>query len=258
MDWVVNPEIWIGFFTLVALEIVLGIDNIIFISILAGKLPPEKRDRARKVGLGLALVSRLALLLALSWVIRLTTPLFELFGQGISGRDLILILGGLFLLGKSTFEIGDSLEGTPGHSSAKAGATFSAVIVQIMLLDVVFSLDSVITAVGMVDELGVMIAAVIVAVVVMLFAAGPISGFVEKYPSIKMLALAFLVLIGVVLIAEGLEQHISKGYIYFAMAFSLGVELLNIRARRKAGRQEPVALRERYEESPQPGDVAKS
>ncbi|WP_405142565.1 TerC family protein [Sphaerisporangium sp. NBC_01403] len=258
MDWVVNPEIWIGFFTLVALEIVLGIDNIIFISILAGKLPPEKRDRARKVGLGLALVSRLALLLALSWVVRLTTPLFELFGQGISGRDLILILGGLFLLGKSTFEIGDSLEGTPGHSSAKAGATFGAVIVQIMLLDVVFSLDSVITAVGMVDELGVMIAAVIVAVVVMLFAAGPISGFVEKYPSIKMLALAFLVLIGVVLIAEGFEQHISKGYIYFAMAFSLGVELLNIRARRKAGRQEPVALRERYEESPQPGDVAKS
>lgn len=203
-------------------------------------------------------MSRLALLLALSWVVRLTTPLFELFGQGISGRDLILILGGLFLLGKSTFEIGDSLEGTPGHSSAKAGATFGAVIVQIMLLDVVFSLDSVITAVGMVDELGVMIAAVIVAVVVMLFAAGPISGFVEKYPSIKMLALAFLVLIGVVLIAEGFEQHISKGYIYFAMAFSLGVELLNIRARRKAGRQEPVALRERYEESPQPGDVAKS
>ncbi|MEV7966694.1 TerC family protein [Sphaerisporangium sp. NPDC088356] len=257
MDWVVNPEIWIGFFTLVALEIVLGIDNIIFISILAGKLPPEKRDRARKVGLGLALVSRLALLLALSWVVRLTTPLFEIFGQGISGRDLILILGGLFLLGKSTFEIGDSLEGTQGHSSAKAGATFGAVIVQIMLLDVVFSLDSVITAVGMVDELGVMIAAVIVAVIVMLFAAGPISGFVEKYPSIKMLALAFLVLIGVVLIAEGLEQHISKGYIYFAMAFSLGVELLNIRARRKAGRQQPVELRERYEESPEPGDVAK-
>ncbi|MEU8268076.1 TerC family protein [Sphaerisporangium sp. NPDC049002] len=258
MDWVVNPEIWIGFFTLVALEIVLGIDNIIFISILAGKLPPEKRDRARKVGLGLALVSRLALLLALSWVVRLTTPLFELFGQGISGRDLILILGGLFLLGKSTFEIGDSLEGASGHSSARTGATFSAVIVQIMLLDVVFSLDSVITAVGMVDELGVMIAAVIVAVIVMLFAAGPISGFVEKYPSIKMLALAFLVLIGVVLIAEGFEQHISKGYIYFAMAFSLGVELLNIRARRKAGRQRPVELRERYEESPEPGDVAKS
>ncbi|MFC4591301.1 TerC family protein [Sphaerisporangium corydalis] len=253
MDWVTNPEIWIGFFTLVALEIVLGIDNIIFISILAGKLPPEQRDRARKAGLGLALLSRLALLLALSWVVRLTEPLFDLFGHGISGRDLILILGGLFLLGKSAFEIGDSLEGSSGHSSGKVGASFAAVLVQIMLLDVVFSLDSVITAVGMVDELGVMIAAVIVAVVVMLFAAGPISEFVERYPSIKMLALAFLVLIGVVLIAEGFEQHISKGYIYFAMAFSLGVELLNIRARRKAGRQRPVELRERYEESPEPG-----
>ncbi|RCG28922.1 TerC family protein [Sphaerisporangium album] len=253
MDWVADPTIWIGFFTLVALEIVLGIDNIIFISILAGKLPPEQRDRARKVGLGLALLSRLALLLALSWVVRLTTPLFEVFGHGISGRDLILILGGLFLLGKSVFEIGDSLEGTSGHSSGRVAASFGAVIVQIMLLDVVFSLDSVITAVGMVDQLGVMVAAVIVAVIVMLFAARPISEFVERYPSIKMLALSFLVLIGVVLIAEGFEQHISKGYIYFAMAFSLVVELLNIRARKRAGRQRPVELRERYEESPEPG-----
>jgi predicted tellurium resistance membrane protein TerC len=251
MDWVADPTIWIGFFTLVALEIVLGIDNIIFISILAGKLPEAQRDRARKVGLGLALISRLALLLALSWVVRLTEPLFEVVGHGISGRDLILILGGLFLLGKSVFEIGDSLEGTSGHSSGKVAASFAAVIVQIMLLDVVFSLDSVITAVGMVDELGVMIAAVIVAVVVMLFAARPIGEFVEKYPSIKMLALSFLVLIGVVLIAEGFDQHISKGYIYFAMAFSLVVELLNIRARKRAGRQRPVELRERYEEAPE-------
>ncbi|MEU9891325.1 TerC family protein [Sphaerisporangium sp. NPDC051011] len=252
MDWVADPTIWIGFFTLVALEIVLGIDNIIFISILAGKLPPEQRDRARKVGLGLALLSRLALLLALSWVVRLTTPLFEVFEHGISGRDLILILGGLFLLGKSVFEIGDSLEGASGHSSGRVAASFGAVIVQIMLLDVVFSLDSVITAVGMVDQLGVMIAAVIVAVIVMLIAARPISEFVERYPSIKMLALSFLVLIGVVLIAEGFEQHISKGYIYFAMAFSLVVELLNIHARRRAGRQRPVELRERYEEAPEP------
>ncbi|MEV6980127.1 TerC family protein [Sphaerisporangium sp. NPDC051017] len=252
MDWVADPTIWIGFFTLVALEIVLGIDNIIFISILAGKLPPEQRDRARKVGLGLALLSRLALLLALSWVVRLTTPLFEVFGHGISGRDLILILGGLFLLGKSVFEIGDSLEGGSGHSSGRVAASFGAVIVQIMLLDVVFSLDSVITAVGMVDQLGVMIAAVIVAVIVMLIAARPISEFVERYPSIKMLALSFLVLIGVVLIAEGFEQHISKGYIYFAMAFSLVVELLNIRVRKRAGRQRPVELRERYEEAPEP------
>ncbi|WP_248959744.1 TerC family protein [Sphaerisporangium perillae] len=252
MEWIANPEIWIGFLTLVALEIVLGIDNIIFISILAGKLPPERRDLARKVGLGLAMLSRLALLLALSWVVRLTQPLFEVFGQAISGRDVILILGGLFLLGKSAFEIGDSLEGAPGHSSGKVAASFTAVIVQIMLLDVVFSLDSVITAVGMVDELGVMVAAVIVSVVIMLFAAGPISAFVERYPSIKMLALSFLLLIGVVLIAEGFEQHISKGYIYFAMAFSLGVELLNIRARRKAGVQRPVELRERYDEPSRP------
>jgi predicted tellurium resistance membrane protein TerC len=247
MDWVTNPEIWIGFFTLVALEIVLGIDNIIFISILAGKLPPEQRDKARKLGLMAALVSRLALLFALSWVVKLTSPFFEVFGQGISGRDLILILGGLFLLGKSVFEVHDSLEGKSGHAGGKVAASFTAVILQIMVLDIVFSLDSVITAVGMVDELGVMIAAVIVSVIVMLVASGPISRFVDRHPSIKMLALSFLVLIGVVLIAEGFEQHISKGYIYFAMAFSLLVELLNIRMRSKAGREEPVALRQRYE-----------
>ncbi|MEV4378870.1 TerC family protein [Streptosporangium sp. NPDC049644] len=238
LDWVTNPEIWIGFVTLVALEIVLGIDNIIFISILAGKLPPEQRDRARKLGLLAALLSRLLLLLALSWVVRLTAPLFEVLGQEISGRDLILLGGGLFLLGKSVIEIHDNVEGKGGHGGTKAAATFGSVIVQIMLLDIIFSLDSVITAVGMVDQLGVMVAAVIVSVLVMLFASGPISRFVDKHPSIKMLALSFLVLIGVVLIAEGLGQHISKGYIYFAMAFSLIVELLNIRLRTKAARSE--------------------
>ncbi|MEV0752667.1 TerC family protein [Streptosporangium sp. NPDC050280] len=246
MDWVTNPEIWIGFFTLVALEIVLGIDNIIFISILVGKLPPAQRDRARKIGISVALLSRLLLLFALSWVVRLTTPMFEVFGQGISGRDLILILGGLFLLGKSVHEMHGSLEGDSHHSEGKVSASFTSVIIQIMILDVVFSLDSVITAVGMVDELGVMIAAVIVSVIVMLIASGPISRFVDRHPSIKMLALSFLVLIGVVLIAEGFEQHIPKGYIYFAMAFSLLVELLNIRVRGKAGRRKPVELRSRY------------
>ncbi|GAA3442977.1 TerC family protein [Planomonospora venezuelensis] len=246
MDWVTDPQIWIGFLTLVGLEIVLGIDNVIFISILAGKLPPEQRDRARRLGLLAALLSRLALLLALSWVVRLTAPLFEVFGQGVSGRDLILILGGLFLLGKSVFEMHDSLEGKSGHASGKVAASFTAVIIQIMILDIVFSLDSVITAVGMVDEIGVMVAAVIVSVVVMLVASGPISRFVDKHPSIKMLALSFLVLIGVVLLAEGFEQHIPKGYIYFAMAFSLAVELLNIRMRTKADK--PVELHHRYEE----------
>lgn len=247
MDWVTNPEIWIGFVTLVGLEIVLGIDNIIFISILAGKLPPEQRDKARKLGLLAALLSRLALLLALSWVVKLTAPMFEVFGQPISGRDLILIFGGLFLLAKSVFEMHDSLEGKPGHASGKVASSFTSVILQIMVLDIVFSLDSVITAVGMVDELGVMVAAVVVSVVVMLFASGPISRFVDKHPSIKMLALSFLVLIGVVLIAEGFEQHISKGYIYFAMAFSLAVELLNIRLRSKSNGEKPVELHQRYE-----------
>ncbi|MER6944398.1 TerC family protein [Nonomuraea sp. NPDC000554] len=240
-DWVLDPQIWIGFFTLVALEIVLGIDNIIFISILAGKLPPEQRDKARVMGLGAALISRLLLLLGLSWVVRLKTPLFEVFGHGISGRDLILLLGGLFLLAKSVTEIGHSMDAKPEGGKSRAVTSFASVIVQIMILDVVFSLDSVITAVGMVDELGVMIAAVIVAVLVMLFASGPISRFVDRHPSIKMLALAFLVLIGVVLVAEGLGQHIPKGYIYFAMAFSVVVELLNIRVRNKHAKHEEVA-----------------
>ncbi|MFG1946079.1 TerC family protein [Nonomuraea sp. NPDC048826] len=238
LDWVADPAIWIGFLTLVTLEIVLGIDNIIFISILAGKLPPEQRDRARVLGLGAALVTRLLLLLALSWVVQLTAPLFEVLGHEISGRDLILLLGGLFLLAKSVTEIGHSMDVADEKDGKRvAAASFASVIVQIMLLDIVFSLDSVITAVGMVDELGVMVAAVVVAVVVMLFASGPISRFVDTHPSIKMLALAFLVLIGVVLIAEGLDQHIPKGYIYFAMAFSVVVELLNIRVRSRRNRQ---------------------
>jgi predicted tellurium resistance membrane protein TerC len=242
LNWVSDPQIWIGFFTLVALEIVLGIDNIIFISILAGKLPPEQRDKARVLGLAAALISRLLLLLALSWVVRLTQPLFEVLGEEISGRDLILLLGGLFLLAKSVTEIGQSMELKGDDGKKRAAASFTSVILQIMVLDVVFSLDSVITAVGMVDELGVMVAAVIVAVIVMLVASGPISRFVDRHPSIKMLALSFLVLIGVVLIAEGLDQHIPKGYIYFAMAFSVIVELLNIRMRsRHAGQQQETA-----------------
>ncbi|WP_417629460.1 MULTISPECIES: TerC family protein [Nonomuraea] len=238
MDWVADPQIWIGFFTLVALEIVLGIDNIIFISILAGKLPPEQRDRARVLGLAAALVSRLLLLLGLSWVVKLTEPLFEVFGHGISGRDLILILGGLFLLAKSVLEIGESMELKDKDGKDRKVTSFTSVILQIMVLDIVFSLDSVITAVGMVDELGVMVAAVIVAVLVMLFASGPISRFVDRHPSIKMLALSFLVLIGVVLLAEGFDQHIPKGYIYFAMAFSVIVELLNIRMRSRHAKAE--------------------
>ncbi|MFI6483915.1 TerC family protein [Nonomuraea sp. NPDC050663] len=233
-DWVANPEIWIGFITLVALEIVLGIDNIIFISIIAGKLPPEQRDRARVLGLAAALISRLALLFALSWVVKLTEPLFSVFGYEISGRDLILLLGGLFLLAKSVTEIHHAMEPHEEKENGRKVASFGSAIVQIMILDIVFSLDSVITAVGMVDELGVMIAAVVVAVLVMLFASGPISRFVDKHPSIKMLALSFLVLIGVLLVAEGFGQHVNKGYIYFAMAFSLVVELLNIRMRKRS------------------------
>ncbi|MEV4565233.1 TerC family protein [Nonomuraea sp. NPDC049419] len=239
LDWVADPQIWIGFLTLVALEIVLGIDNIIFISILAGKLPPEQRDRARVLGLGAALVSRLLLLLGLSWVVQLTEPLFEVFGHEISGRDLILLLGGLFLLGKSVTEIHHNMEAPHDKDGKKpAAVSFTSVILQIMVLDIVFSLDSVITAVGMVDELGVMVAAVVVAVAVMLFASAPISRFVDSHPTIKMLALAFLVLIGVMLVAEGLDQHIPKGYIYFAMAFSVVVELLNIRVRSRHARKE--------------------
>ncbi len=231
MDWLTNPEIWIALATLTALEIVLGIDNIIFISILAGKLPVNQQAKARQVGLGLALVTRILLLLSLSWVIGLTEPLFSLLGRGISGKDLILLLGGLFLIGKSTHEIHERLEGAEEHAGAAGAASFLGIIVQILLLDIVFSLDSVITAVGMADELSVMVAAVVIAVGVMMVAAGPIGDFVHRHPTVKILALSFLILIGVALLGEGLDFHIPKGYIYFAMAFSVIVELLNIRVR---------------------------
>jgi len=243
MEWISDPQIWIALVTLSALEIVLGIDNVIFISILAGKLPSDQQDRARRLGLSLAMGIRILLLLSIAWVIRLTTPLFEILGQEISGRDLILIVGGLFLVGKSTFEIHDKLEGVEGHASTRVAPSFGSVIVQILLLDVVFSLDSVITAVGMVDRVAIMIAAVVIAVSFMLAFSGPISRFVERHPTVKVLALSFLILIGVMLIAEGFEQHISKGYIYFAMAFSVMVEVLNLQLRKKS---EPVRLHQAY------------
>ena len=243
MDWLTDPQIWIALSTLTFLEIVLGVDNIIFISILSGKLPPAQQPRARRVGLLGAMLTRIALLFSLAWVIRLTAPWFTLLGRGISGRDLILILGGLFLLGKSTFEIHDKLEGEEGHASRKVPSSFASVIVQIMLLDIVFSLDSVITAVGMVDELWVMIVAVMAAMALMILAAESISDFVHRHPTVKMLALSFLLLIGMSLLLEGFEQHIPKGYIYFAMGFSVFVEMINLRMRRLA---EPVHLKERY------------
>jgi len=244
MDWIADPQIWIAFLTLTALELVLGIDNIIFISILSGKLPPDQQPRARFIGLALALVMRVLLLLSLSWIIGLTEPLFSVFGQNVSGRDLVLLVGGLFLIGKSTHEIHGSLEGPEGEGSKRVYSSFASVIVQIMLLDIVFSLDSVITAVGMVNNLWIMISAVIVSIVGMMFFAGPIGAFVERHPTIKMLALSFLLLIGTTLVAEGLEFHIPKGYIYFAMAFSVFVEVLNIRLRKRSER--PVDLHEAY------------
>lgn len=244
MDWLTDPQAWIAFATLLALEIVLGIDNIVFISILAGKLPVAQQARARTVGLALALVTRLALLFSLSWIIRLTAPLFTVLGHEISGRDLILLLGGLFLLAKSTYEIHQRLEGETGHASARTYASFASVIIQILLLDVVFSLDSVITAVGMVDDIWIMVAAVVVAVVVMLVFAAPVSNFVDRHPTFKMLALSFLLLIGVTLIAEGWDRHIPKGYIYFAMAFSAFVEMLNLKLRKTD--DAPVKLHEPY------------
>ena len=243
-DWMSSPEGWIALGTLTVLEIVLGIDNIVFISILAGKLKAGERDRARKVGLILAMGIRILLLLAIGWVMRLTAPIFTAVGQEISGRDLILILGGLFLLGKSTFEIHDKLEGAEGHGSARVAASFAAVIVQILLLDVVFSLDSVITAVGMAEDIAVMVLAVVIAVGVMLFSAATISDFVERHPTVKMLALSFLLLIGLSLLLEGFDQHIPKGYIYFAMAFSVFVEMINLRVRARAA--QPVHLRAGY------------
>jgi predicted tellurium resistance membrane protein TerC len=253
VEWLTEPDIWIGFVTLLALEVVLGIDNVVFISILAGKLPTAQQARARQVGLGLALAMRILLLLTLSWVIRLTSPLFSLIGHEISGRDLILILGGLFLLGKSTYEIHDRLEGEEGHATARVAASFPAVVAQIVVLDAVFSLDSVITAVGMVEELGVMVSAVIVAVGIMLVSAGAISTFVNRHPTVKMLALSFLLLIGLALLLDGFDQHIPKGYIYFAMGFSLLVELLNLRVR--ARREEPVRFHQRYADQGGEADI---
>ncbi len=243
MEWISDPQIWVAFLTLLSLEVVLGLDNIIFISILAGKLPVEQQARARYIGLGLALIIRVILLFSLTWVIGLTAPLFTVLSQEISGRDLILILGGLFLLGKSTFEIHDSLEGEHGHASARVKGTFISIIIQIIILDAVFSLDSVITAVGMVDRIEIMIAAVVVAIGFMMLFAAPLGRFVGKHPTIKMLALSFLLLIGMTLIVEGFAVHIPKGYIYFAMGFSVFVEFLNLRLRKK---RDPIHLHERY------------
>ena len=242
-SWISSADGWIALATLTVLEIVLGIDNIVFISILAGKLRPEARARARTLGLSAAMATRILLLLSIAWVMGLTQPLFTAFDVEISGRDLILIVGGLFLLAKSTHEIHDKLEGEEGHGSARTAASFGAVLLQIALLDIVFSLDSVITAVGMAEHVSVMILAVVAAVAVMLVSAGPISGFVERHPTVKMLALSFLLLIGVSLIAEGLDQHIPKGYIYFAMGFSIFVEMINLRVRARA---EPVHLHQAY------------
>jgi len=237
-----QPSTWSAFFTLTLLELVLGIDNIVFITILADKLPEEQRDRTRKIGLSLALIMRIGLLVTLAWIIGLTAPLFTVLGTEISGRDLILLTGGLFLIWKSTREIHQLLEGEEGHASAKVPATFAGVLLQIIVLDLVFSLDSIITAVGMVSEVAIMIAAVITAVGLMILASGPIASFVSARPTVKMLALSFLFMIGTVLIADGLDHHVPKGYIYFAMAFSLTVEMLNSRLRR--GR--PVDLHEAY------------
>ncbi|HEY9505964.1 MAG TPA: TerC family protein [Gemmatimonadales bacterium] len=247
MDWITDPQAWAGFATLTVLEIVLGIDNIIFISILASKLPREQQAKARLIGLGLAMLMRIALLFSLSWVIGLTAPLFEVLGEEISGRDLVLLLGGLFLIAKAVHEIHERLEGDEGERSAKVGPSLRSVLIQIMLLDIVFSLDSVITAVGMVDQLGVMVAAVVVAVAFMMVFARPVSEFVERHPTVKMLALSFLILIGVSLVAESFDEHIPKGYIYFAMAFSVMVEFLNLKARK---RSKPLHLRQAYTGEP--------
>jgi predicted tellurium resistance membrane protein TerC len=240
-----NPEVWIAFFTLTALELVLGIDNIIFISILVDKLPREQRETARRIGLFLAMFMRVGLLLVLSWIVGLTAPLMTVLGAEISGRDLILIAGGIFLVWKSTMEIHQLTEGEEGHASSAVKAGFTAIILQIIVIDMVFSLDSIITAVGMVDEVSVMIAAVVASVALMMLFARAIGDFVSAHPSIKMLALSFLLVVGVMLVAEGFDHKVPKGYIYFAMAFSVAVEMLNIRMRRKKGIK-PVDLHEPY------------
>ncbi len=241
MDWLASPEAWIALLSLTALEIVLGVDNIIFISILVGRLAPEERARARIIGLALAMVMRIGLLLSLAWMMRLTSPLFLLYGQGLSGRDLILLFGGMFLLAKSVMEIHNALEGQVdgGHGSPPP-AGYYGTLAQIAIIDIVFSLDSVITAVGMARDIPVMVLAIVIAVGIMMFAAKPIGDFVDTHPTIKMLALSFLILIGVALIGEGFELHIPKGYIYFAMAFAVGVEMLNLRLRKD---RQPVMLR---------------
>jgi predicted tellurium resistance membrane protein TerC len=247
MELVTSPDAWISLATLAALEIVLGIDNVVFLTILAGKLPKEQQVAARRLGLGFALLTRIALLFAITWVMGLTKELFAVFGHPFSGRDLILLLGGLFLIGKATFEIHDKLEVKhEAHAAPRAGGgAFWAVIVQIGVLDIVFSLDSVITAVGLAQHLAIMVTAVVVAVVVMLAFAGAIGGFVERHPTMKMLALSFLILIGVMLVADGMGKHIERGYVYFAMAFSFCVELLNLKVRR--AHEDPVKLHQRYE-----------
>jgi predicted tellurium resistance membrane protein TerC len=247
MEWLNDPSVWIGLLTLTVLEIVLGIDNIIFISILASRLPRDEQPKARSLGLLGAFVSRILLLLGISWIVRLTAPFFSVLGHGVSGRDLILIVGGLFLIAKATYEIHHRLEdvGDPAAVGAKAAGSLVAVVAQIAVIDIVFSLDSVITAVGMVDQVSIMIAANVIALGVMLLAAGPISDFVDRHPTVKMLALAFLILIGTNLVAEGIGQHIPKGYTYFAMFFSIMVELLNIKARAKA--TNPVKLHQPIE-----------
>jgi predicted tellurium resistance membrane protein TerC len=245
-----DPNVWIAFLTLTALELVLGIDNIIFISILAAKLPEADQGRARHIGLALAMFIRIGLLFAITWVIGLTAPIFTVFEQAISGRDIILIAGGLFLVAKSTHEIHEKLEGESEHGAVAAKASFVGVIIQILLLDIVFSLDSVITAVGMVDHVEIMIAAVVVSVGLMLLFAGVINDFVQRHPTVKMLALSFLLLIGVTLIAEGFDQHIPKGYVYFPIAFSLFVEMLNLRLRKSSA--QPVRLHQTYESDTPP------
>jgi predicted tellurium resistance membrane protein TerC len=256
MEWLLSPDLLIAFLTLLTLEIVLGIDNVVFISILASRLPASQQAKARYIGLTLALVTRILLLFSLSWIIGLTEPWFTVFSEEISGRDLVLIAGGLFLIGKSTYEIHHRLEGDEAHGATGATASFAAVLVQILLLDIVFSLDSIITAVGMVDQLAIMVTAVLVATAIMIALAGAISRFVDRHPTVKMLALSFLLLIGGSLVADGLDHHIPKGYIYGPIAFSIFVEALNLRARARKT-TEPVHLRPAYVKDTQPAPAAK-
>jgi len=244
MEWLFDPQLWVALLTLTVLEVVLGIDNVVFIAILVDKLPLQQRRPARLIGLALAMLMRIALLFSLSWMLRLTAPLLTVWQHAVTGRDLILLLGGLFLIAKSTYEIHQKLEGEEGHASTRVKASFAGVLVQIILLDIVFSLDSVITAVGMTNRLGLMITAVMIAVLFMMVFSGALSAFVNRHPTVKMLALSFLLLIGMMLMMEGLHQHIPKGYIYFAMAFSVFVEMLNLRVRQRQGT--PVQLHQPY------------